>query len=677
MYKLYPLFLIILLSGILKLSAQSLQSPDPKTFKFGKVTQEEFDTKATGADSSAAAIKLFDIGTGYFEVSHTSGALIYAFERRVRYKILSKNGYNLADLEISLYNNDKGYEEKLSTLTGATYNLSGSNIIVSKMNSDAKFSSRRDKNHTVKKFTLPNVKEGSIIEYSYKTVSDFIYQLDDWYFQSRYPCKYSSFTITIPQYYNYKISAGGYINIQQDKPAEVSQLFYIPSDQMHPVASTVNALALKTHYYAQNVPAIKDESYITTISDYISRIGFELNTVRFPNADPKDYNSTWPKIIAEMMVHEHFGGFIKNNGYADQLVKGILQDEKDPDAQMNLIFNYVKNNIKWNGTYNDYTEVNDQKTVLEKKSGNSAEINLILLNLLTTARLESYPVLLSTRNNGTHPGYPLLSKFNTLIIQVEIDGKKHLLDATDKNNSSDLLSYQDLNHKGLKLNLSTNEGEWIFLETSKPNISSTRYNLLLNTENKLTGSLLLSASNYKGLNRRKAYQEAASQEEFIKTYKSSKTGLNISNYSISNLTEPIEPLIETMDVDIEDNIEEAGKLVYFNPLLFQRTKENPFNLEERNFPVDFAYPFDENYSLILDFPANYQLDKLPKNEKFVLPDAGGSFMITYTAEGNKIAIISKLNISKPIFSANEYYTLKELYKNIVRKQGEQIVFKKP
>lgn len=219
--------------------------------------------------------------------------------------------------------------------------------------------------------------------------------------------------------------------------------------------------------------------------------------------------------------------------------------------------------------------------------------------------------------------------------------------------------------------------EWVSLENSKPNVTSVRYNLTLDPANKLTGSLLLYASSYSGLSKRKTYHDEASQSEYLKAYKSSKAGLNISNYTINNLTEPDKPFIETMDINIEDNIEEAGNLVYFAPLLFERTKENPFTLEERNFPVDFAYPFDENYSMVLDFPANYQLDKLPKSEKFALPNNGGSFSITYTNEGNKIAVLSKLSILKPVFSADEYYTLKELYKNIVRKQAEQVVFKKP
>jgi len=675
MYKKIQLLLLILILGIIKVYAQN-QSPDPKNLKFGKISPEEFETKITGVDSAAAAIKLFDIGTGYFEVSHNNGGLVYVFERRLRYKIINKNGYDLADLEIPLYHNNKGAEEKLTTLSGASYNLSNHEIVISKISNDAKFSSRLDKNRTIKKFTLPNVKEGSIIEYSYKTVSDFFFQLDDWYFQNHYPCKYSSFTITIPQYFIYKTSAGGYINIQQDKPAQVYQTLYIPSDNTHN-SYTVTAQALKIHYYAQDIPAIKNENYITTLDDYVSKIGFELNTVQYPNSTPKDYNSTWPKIIAELKEHEHFGGFIKNRIEDDQLLNGILKGEDDPELKMNLIYNYVKNNIKWNGKYNDYAEVSSQKEVLEKRSGNSAEINLILSGLLKDAGLRSFPVLLSTRNNGTHPGYPLLSKFNSLIILVEIGDKKHLLDATNKNNTNDLISYQNLNHKGLKLNFDINDAEWISVENSKISSSNTVYNIVLNTSDKITGSLFLSTTNYKSLEKRSDYLATASQDEYVQRYRNAKNGLNIKNYTVTNLNEPEKPLIESMDVMIEDNVEEAGNLIYFSPLLFNRTKENPFTLEERNFPVDFAYPFEENYRMILDFPENYQLDKLPKSEKFKLPNDGGSFTITYSAEGNKIAVISKISILKSVFTAEEYYNLKELYKNIVRKQSEQIVFKKP
>lgn len=671
-----PLHLVFLLvcftaSTVL---AQKTKSVLP-VYKYGKIDLKEFDIKPSGQDSAAAAICIFDIGKGSFELSSANGGFVYVFETHCRYKIINKNGYDLADMEIALYHNSNGSQEKLDFINGATYNLVNNKIEVSKIGSDAKFSNQLDKNYTIKKFTFPNVKEGSIIEYSYKTTSDFIFKLDDWYFQGSYPRKYSSFTLTIPEYYRYKINAGGYVPILQATPEDVNQNIYIPSTNTSQ-AGSVNARAVKTQYYAENIPAIKTESFITTLKDYISKIGFEQTSSNFPNQGYKDFTSTWPKIITELLNYENFGGYIKKNNYPKGFLEGILKGETDPEKRMNLIFSYVKNNIKWDDKYTEYTKATGQKAVIEKKSGNSAEINLLLYSMLHDAGLECYPVLLSTRSNGAHPGYPMEGNFNNVIVEVMIGDKKHLLDAVDKNHVSDLLSYQNLNHQGLKINIEAVTGEWIPIESGSISRTSIFYNLTLGTDNKFSGTLYLSSNNYAGLNRRDRYQSTATEKEYIKNYKADKPGMDISNYKIVNLDDPEQALEETMDITIEDNIEEAGNLAYFMPLLFERTKENPFTLLERNFPVDFAYPSEENYRIVIDFPASYTLDKLPKSEKFKLPDDAGSFTIMYAAEDHKISVLSKINFIKSTFTAEEYYNLKELFKNIVRKQSEQIVFKK-
>ncbi|MNV64988.1 hypothetical protein D3C71_1576560 [compost metagenome] len=111
-------------------------------------------------------------------------------------------------------------------------------------------------------------------------------------------------------------------------------------------------------------------------------------------------------------------------------------------------------------------------------------------------------------------------------------------------------------------------------------------------------------------------------------------------------------------------------------MLFDRTKENPFKLEERKFPVDFGYPTEENYRITIDFPKGYQLDKTPKNEKIILPDESAAFTFMTATEENKLLLSSKITIKKAYYTPEEYQDLKELFKNIVRKQAEQIVFKK-
>jgi hypothetical protein len=676
MLKISNLFFLALLALSVKISAQTA-NPKIKSFKFGTVALEDFNTKITGADSAAAAIKLFDIGRGSFEISPKSGQFVYVFQRHVRYKVVNKKAYDLANVEIGLYNNSSNsYLEKIQSVHGATYNLVDGKIVTSKMNSDAKFSSRVDKNHIAQKFTLPNIKEGSIIEYNYSTVSDFIYTLDDWYFQDSYPTKYSAYTLTIPQYLKYKISAGGYIDIVQLKNQEIQESYHVPSGNTSS-SGNITAAAVRTAYYAEDIPAIKSESYITTLRDYISRIGHELTAVDFPGSGYKDYSSTWPSIIKELKEDERFGQFINRDNYNKGFLAGIIKSEKDPVIIMNLIFDYIKKTVKWDGKYSYYSDANGQRSIIEKKSGNSAEISFCLLTLLNNAGLKSLPVLLSTRSNGRHPGYPLLTQFNNVIVETTIGEKKYLLDATDNDNLADLISYQNLNHGGLRVDLVNSTAEWISIENNTLNRSSTMYNLTLGTDNKFTGNLYLASTDYEGLSRRSAYKSATNQAEYLKSYKNNKPGLEILDYKIEHLDKPEEALSETITISIEDNVEDAGNLIYFTPLFYDRKKENPFNLEDRKFPVDFAYPFEENTRTIIEFPANYQLDKLPKNEAFALSDNKGGFSILYSSEGNKLAVKTKISINKSVFTAEDYFDLKELYKNIVRKEAEQIVFKKP
>ncbi|WP_432713661.1 DUF3857 domain-containing protein [Pedobacter sp.] len=649
-------------------------APALKTVKFGKVDLQEFETKIAGADSAARGVKLFDIGKCWFEVSSKTGSFVYTYERHVRYKVLNKSGYDLADYDVQLYRGSNDSQESLEFIEAATYNLENDKIIVSKLAKDARFTERQDKNWTIKKITLPNVKEGSIVEYRYKIKSDFIYNLRDWYFQSSIPTLYSEYHVRIPEYFRYKVTNNGFVPIFQIARENVSESYYVPSDKGS--GETVQATALSLRYNAANIPAIKDENFITTMEDYVSKIEFELSSTQFPGSTYKDFSSTWPKIVNGLMEDEEFGRFFIKSNYSKSLLPSILKTETNPELQTLLIFDYVKNMVKWNERYGKYSSVSNVKTVLEKKTGNSADINLTLLSLLREAKIPASAVLVSTRENGAHPGHPLLTKFNNVIVAVDLDGKTILLDAVDKFLMPDLIAYQNLNHQGLKIDADTKNASWISLESLQRSKNNTYYNLVLTEDNKLSGDLYLSFNSYAGLKMRNKFSTATNEADYLKDYKKDKPGLEISNFKIDNLNDPKELLLQTMKVVIEDKVEEAGNLIMLSPILFEQTKENPFKLDERNFPVDFAYPLEESYRVLIEFPKNYKLEKLPANGKMMLPEDAASFTYLFSTEDNKVVISSKIIIGKSLYSADDYHSLKELFRNIIEKQAQQIVFKK-
>ena len=649
-----------------------------KVIKYGQIDSTEFATKLIGQDSAASAIKIFDKGDLRFELNSKTGGFRYVFVKHTRIIILNKDAYDLANIEIGLYKGSSNSEEVLMSFNAATYNIENGKISTFKIGKDAKFSDRFDKNTTIRKFTLPNIKEGSIIEYKYEIRSDFIFALRDWSFQSSIPTLISDFKFTIPEYFTYKKHLRGYVPILLVENREKIEDFNARIQGLTGPAETIS-LTCKSNlqrYISRNVPALKSEAFITTLDDYTSKIEFELSSTQFPNSVYKSYTSTWEQIVKNLDEDENFGGLLKNSNFVRNLSETIIKGETDKLKKLNLIHTFIKKNIKYNGKESIYSSETSIKNIVEQKTGNAADVNLILIKILQEAGLKSYPILLSTRSNGIHPGYPMISKFNYVIAGVTVDSTDYFLDATDINNGPNMFAFNCLNHQGLALDMIGKKADWLSIELKKPSQNYINYRLKLSPENVFTGHVYERKTEFEGFSTREKYKNSASEEDFLSTYKKDRNGLKIDSFRIKNLDSLSFPVIMEYKAIMEDMVEEAGNLVYFTPLLYERTKENPFKLEERNFSVDFGYASEEVYHIIIDIPANFAVEKLPVSQLFKLIDNSASFSYLAKSDGKSISIVSKIYIGKSNYDPASYFDLKELFKKIVSKQAEQIVLKK-
>ena len=61
----------------------------------------------------------------------------------------------------------------LSAVAASTYNLENGQVSATQLDKQDIYTTRTDRRHSEKKFTLPAVKEGSIIEYTYTITSDY------------------------------------------------------------------------------------------------------------------------------------------------------------------------------------------------------------------------------------------------------------------------------------------------------------------------------------------------------------------------------------------------------------------------------------------------------------------------------------------------------------------------
>ena len=650
----------------------------PPDISFGKVNLSELEMTHYSLDSTAHAVVLGDFGRSHFEYNSISGLQV-VFTRHTRIKIFSSEGYDWSDVYVNLYREGLS-QEAISQIKGYTYNLENGKVVKTKLKNNGKFEEKVTDHLSRTKFTLPNVKAGSVIEYTYRVSSDFLSNLRDWQFQSSIPTVWSEYKVEIPEYFRYKQLSLGYHPLVVHEQSSSSGSFMISYKERsgHSVSKTemgqdiLNFTQQTYRWAAQDVPALTEEPYITTMSDYTSQITFELANVQIPGETYKDYSSTWEKIDQQLLEDESFGKLFTRTSAVRETVATLTADASSQSEKMIRIFNYVRDHIKWN-EQNRFTSDQSLKKTLSEKSGTSADINLLLIAMLREAGMSAHPVVLSTRDHGMiRPSFPRINQFNYVIAMAQLDSTAHLLDATEVTCPYNVLPVRCLNGKGRVVGSSLSD-KWIELQSTKRS-SKVVLAMLSLQDGGLQGTISSSHAKHDAMRLRKKIASYSSVDNYIADIKQSQPG--IQHYQLEAVEEKDQAVRVSMNVTLTDGVQQAGPRVYLNPFAHQAVQENPFKAEVRTYPVDYAYPFSETYTAHFTIPEEYTIDELPENLSIALPNQGGRYIFTMNVQGNILQVSSKLDIMKARFYAQEYASLRDFYRQMIEKQSEQIVLVK-
>lgn len=668
----------ILFLSFLMISILSTSFSQKPPMKYGKVDMADMEMTVYEKDSSASAVVLADFGKSYFSWDEINRFQL-KFERHVRVKVLNKNGYDQGDVEVYLYH-DGSNKEVLVGLKGTVYNLENGKIVKSKLDNKSIFEEVINNYSTATKFTMPNVREGSIIEYTYKISSDFYFNYREWEFQKEIPIIWSEYNASFPEYVHYQKVSQGYlpfkINTSEVKPKSiilVSQNNRGFGNQGGRT-STEKIDFQENHYkwVVEHAPAFVGEPYMTTYKNYISKISFELESTKFPNRPFNNVMGDWATLNKKLLESEYFGLKVKGSNFLKKQTELLTAGESTNLGKATAIYDYVKKTIEWNGYNSVYLNSNFKKP-LEENKGNSAEINLLLASMLQKSGLNASPVLISTRSHGiVRTEYAISDQFNYVICKLDIDGKTMLLDATDQYLTMGVLPERCLNGKGWVV--SEASSGWVDINTHNKRATRTVGNLELLETGILSGTIEHRYGGYRAHAPRKTYSTKG-KEDYISDIKS-KSSWNIKTLEIENNKELSKPFILKYDLELDSEAESLGEQIYFNPLIGNRMEVNPFKLEERQYPVDFACPLEEMYYMTYIIPDGYHVEEHPQQMAIALPDKAGVYLYTVTTQGNKLTIMSKLNINKTLFLPSEYPNIKEFYAQVVAKQNEQVVLKK-
>ena len=646
MQKIFLLIAILFATTTVATAQKKAKKEKEGVIKYGEIPEEDLKMTVYAPDSSAAAVVLAAKGRLSVEYNFDGFKLHRHVLRRV--KLLKKSAFDSEGNIAIPYRTDGNFED-IWKLSAAVIQPDGTRQELTKKDF---FNEKTSAQITTRKFAFPNLQEGSIIEYEFEMITkNRLLQLYDWYFQENIPVRHSELWLSFPSLLTYAFLFKGQENLKRDND---------------------NSGKL----YADSLPALRPEVYITTMDDYLTQITFQLSKITQNSGETQEYLSTWEIVARELSVQSNLGeqyNVRSNYNEVWRAVKPLIATATTEDEKIKIIYEFLSKNMNMEG-YSDFSN-GSLDAAFKKKKGNSGELNMMLLACLSEIGIKASPMLISTRGNGKPIVlYPIVDQFNHLVCYIERGEKSFIVDVGNEYRPIGMPRIQALNGQGWVAN--KDNPRWVPI-VAPLSTEAALATFKLDDEGTLTGSIVSSFQGYAAVTER---TDAAKDEGNHATVKKALIkdfpDIKIGDIAITNLNNITEPFKRTVNCVIPSAATTAGNLIYIKPTLKTGFDENPFKQASRAYPVEFAHPLRNNFSLNLTIPEGYVVEELPKSIRMKLPNNGGTFQYASSVKDNVIQLVMKIQIDQLRFEPDDYALVKAFFGQIAMKSAEQIVLKK-
>jgi len=637
--------LILLLCSFFVAKAQS--SP------FGKVDTADLKLTSCDFEKGANAMVLFDrsdITTGF-----TSTSII----RHKRIKIFNDKGKDEATIKLDYYS----YHglEKISDVKAETINLNGKTIEYITVDKAGIYNQTIDKALKRMSFTFPQVKAGSIIEYSYEITIGFGGGFPDWDFQGDLPVRYCELNANIRSDYSYKMTP----RVYQDYARNIAEVW---------TKKNGDTIGKSYSWALDKIKSFREEPYSTCVEDDIQKLSFRLVGYKYTlRSEIRSLEKSWFQIGEEAAYDEDFGKQMAENiDDESDIIKQVKLLRSD-NEKISYIFDKVKSSMQWDNVNRWYT-IDGIKKAWSSKKGNSTEINLILYHFLRAAGISCFPELVSTRAHGRiNTNYPDLNQFNKAVIYVPLGNKKYyILDASNRYNNYTDIPFDILNSNGLTIDPKKGEYTISYIKNDEPSRTMVFVNAVIDSG--MSGTAQINSFGY---NKESAVEEykVYGENKYKENLKDKDNNLQISSFKLENMEIDSLPLTQTVNFKL-DLTSSDEKYIYFSPNLFTGLNANPFLNEERYSSINFKFLRNYNINGRYKIPQGYKTDALPKSMSLLMPDSSIFFKRIVAEQEGLIIVHYVIDFKKSYYTADEYKPLFEFYRKMHEMLNEQIVLKK-
>jgi len=656
-------FLLFVLLGI-SFSVFSIEISS----RFGRVTNDELTMTVYENDTTAVAVVLYKAGSLSYTVSNNRFQTIYEFRKKI--KILKPEGTSFADVVIPFRVDDSSLREFVSGIDAYAHNLENGRAVRTSMSRRYIFDEELSSNMRLLRFSIPNVRAGTVIEYRFRITSPFIYNIPEWNMQRNIPVLYSRWEVLIPEYFRFRIDAArGHEKIQVEETTR-SQTFTFGSraNQMQNVTSISRELI----FTGRNLPALKPEPNIWYVNDFATSVRLELTGTQFPGEISRPFTNSWSDIETTLRRSDFGSNMRMSNPFRNE-VRAIVAESESEEETIAKIYALVMEKIRWNETFAFWG--NRARDAVRHGTGNNAQINMVLMSMLRDANIITYPVLMSRRDRGRLPFSPTLDRLNTFIVAAETsDGQTFYMDGSAIYGGLNVLPTVLLVDRAWAFDERRTGDKWVDLTNLGRNQHINILRVSIDENGAMTGDAQIRYTGQTAARFKARYFSLDDPLEFMTTNALTQ-GITIETHSLEGM-EPMSTVVnETFT--FTKNAELAGDYMFITPMIYKHLTDNPFIQSERRLPIEFDFPYSYMKTVVFTIPEGFVVDEMPVPLTISLENNAGRLIYGITQiNENTLQLTYRFELNQIIFPQSDYPMIREFFGQVASKNREMIVLRR-
>lgn len=630
------------------------QTPD---YRFGKVSADELNMTSYDKDPDAAAVYLYEENSLYYQIDRE---ITLTNDYRARIKILKSEGTAQADVSIS-YTDEYSVRESVFGIDAVAYNLVDGKVVKTPLKKQYVFTEQVGEDRKLVKFSIPEVREGTVIEYKFRKTSKNPTYIPSFRFQHDIPVARCRMQALIPEFFKFNINLKGYVKINIEDGSTNGSIG--SGSEMF----SFNVREIKAD--ASDIPALKREAYVWCLNDFRSMLEFELSQIAFPGVPIRSYAATWEN-VNDALKKSTFDTHCRiGNPFKDE-VAAIKAAEGSPEEKIHAVLRLVQSKIKWNEEYRLFSQ--GPRAAAGKGTGSSADINFVLMAALKDAGFQVAPILLSPRHMGrlsyTHP---TIDGINAFVVRVTLDeGKYAYVDGTNPNSDIDLLPTELLVDRARVYGVNDDSG-WCDLTSIAKSALIVNMILKLGEDGTVSGEFIEQHINQPALQASTAYTDAKSEEEYIEGLEK-EHGIQIEELALEGTG--TKKLVQKYQISSQPS--GSDEFLYVNATIVPFMSTNKLNAQSRTLPIEFSYPMVYSIRCSLELPEGYTVEEMPKNINIFAYENGVNCKYLAQAVGRFIQFSFQYSMQRIIYLPKEFDDVNSFFGMVTDLSNSQFVIRK-